>query len=1180
VTLQFGLLGPLAVWSDGDVIEVRGAKRRGLLAYLLVHAGEPQPLDRIVDALWAGSPSRGADATIRTYISQLRKLLGSDVVQLALRPGGYALEFEPRALDSAQFEAAVAGATALPEPNPRLALLDEALSLWRGAPLDEFAGQQWADDRGRQWTRLHVLAHQMRAGALLDTARHRDALPALEQLVAVYPLHEPFWAQLIVARYRCGQQADALAAAREARHVLAQELGIDPGPELVDLESKVLAHDPSLEAPRFETHSDEAAHVTTVIDALPDGVVSFVLTDIEGSSELWDLHPEYMAKALVRHEDLIHEVVHANHGRLLKSRGEGDATLSVFAKATDALTASVSLQRRLEHEVWPGDLSLRARVAVHTGEAQTRGGDYFGGTLNRAARIRGLAAGGQVLISRATHDLVVDVLPADLGLVTVGDDPMKGLRRQEAVFAVHGPGLAAAESVGRSADLPQPSDAGLIGRGDALARVEAALMQPGLVTITGPGGIGKTRLLHAVCAQLHDQFSRVWNIELVAARDLATIESALQDALLPIASDTIQLPQQSEPTSLVAQLASTLGSRRTLLALDNCEQLLDYLPQLLAPLLARSPGLSVLATSRQPLALSGERVIRLLPLELPTAEADRTPDRLAEVESVRLLLDRARDAGADLRLTAANGATIAQICRDLDGIPLALELAAARLATTSPADLLARLSGRHDVLKASGGDPRHRTLHDAIDWSYQLLEPSEQMLLRRLAVFVGGFTLDAAEAIGTEVDADLLTSADDVYLNLAQLVSKSLVVFERDRGRYRLLEPIRQFARARLEASDEIDLVSRRHAAWALQVSNDIVIAQARGSAFEVSLAELDNVHAALDWLYNHGDHVTYMRIVAASGYTWFQAKWRRGRAATELAVNMSESARPRLRAAVILAHGMVEQRASHPASIPWLEQARSMYRELADTAGQAWATFFLARAVILADLQRGTALFEETITLFRIVELPFGEVSCLNNLADAAHDVGDVDAAEQLLERALAVADANDLVAVKGSLLADLGFHAVVRDELTAGRTLLREGVELHRSYGDRFSLIGLLSQNAWGEFRANDLDAAQSLLSEAIRTALDIEDDSQLREAMLVLAAVHLQLEDPEGARAIVAATGWDVDPPTFATTRRSLTAIALDFLSPICADGYVGAAREGRRLGAIAMANEFLAARTLSA
>ncbi len=227
-----------------------------------------------------------------------------------------------------------------------------------------------------------------------------------------------------------------------------------------------------------------------------------------------------------------------------------------------------------------------------------------------------------------------------------------------------------------------------------------------------------------------------------------------------------------------------------------------------------------------------------------------------------------------------------------------------------------------------------------------------------------------------------------------------------------------------------------------------------------------------------------------------------------------------------------------------------------------------------LADHQRGAALYEEAIDLFRSAELPAGEVSSLNNLAGHALDLGELDAAKQLLERALAIADDNDLGAMKGSLLADLGFHAVARNDLAAGRDLLREGIDLHRTNGERLNLVGILSRAAWAELRANDLDAAQSLLAEAIRTALDVEDDWQLREAMLVLAAVHAQREDPEGARATLAATGWDLDPPSFAMSHRSLSAIVLDSLAPVCDDGYDSAAREGRRLGAIAMANQLLA------
>ena len=243
-------------------------------------------------------------------------------------------------------------------------------------------------------------------------------------------------------RYRCGQQADALSAAREARQVLATELGIEPGSELTELESKVLAQDPALDAPVRAAGGPPGKHVGTVFDPLPDGVVTFLLTDIEGSTALWDLHPESMALAL----DATRR--RRRRGRPRQRRpaaevacGEGDATLSVFARATDAVAAAVALQRRLRHETWPGGLELRTRVALHTGEAQLREGDYFGGTLNRAARIRGIAGGGEILLSHSTHDLVVDVVAADLELVALGEHEMKGLRRTEIVFGITGPGL-------------------------------------------------------------------------------------------------------------------------------------------------------------------------------------------------------------------------------------------------------------------------------------------------------------------------------------------------------------------------------------------------------------------------------------------------------------------------------------------------------------------------------------------------------------------------------------------------------------------------------------------------------------------------------------------------------------------------------------------------------------------
>jgi class 3 adenylate cyclase len=522
VTLHFGMLGPLEVRSDAAPMEVRGARRRALLAYLLVHAGSPQPLDRIVDALAASDEAGASDGTVQTYVSQLRKLVSVDAaVTLTHRAGGYVLDVPAAALDASRFEELVAAASATTNPAQQLSLLDDALRLWRGAPLDEFNGLPWADDRARQLTRLYVLGQELRVGALLDLGQHPDAVSELERLVSTHPLHEPFWRQLAIARYRSGRQADALAAIGEARRALAQELGIEPGPELADVERMILTQDPALDTPVPRLAGTAPAWIPER-DALPDGVVTFVLTDIEDSTRLWDIHPTEMAAALVQHEAIVDKTVHTNDGRVIKSRGEGDATLSAFPRASDALVAAAALQAALQETPWTGGLELRTRVAIHTGEAQLRDGDYYGGTLNRAARIRGLARGNETLVSRATHDLVADALPSGLALVEAGSHELKGLRRQETVFRLeHG---AARALLGDDADAePRVDEArvpfptrlesssaltftGRVREIDALLRAwrSAANGHRRAVLLTGEPGIGKTRLASELAKVAHD----------------------------------------------------------------------------------------------------------------------------------------------------------------------------------------------------------------------------------------------------------------------------------------------------------------------------------------------------------------------------------------------------------------------------------------------------------------------------------------------------------------------------------------------------------------------------------------------------------------------------------------------------------------------------------------------------
>jgi predicted ATPase/class 3 adenylate cyclase len=798
-----------------------------------------------VEALWADAASRGAGATVQTYVSQLRKLFGADGLRLVHNAGGYVLEVNPNAVDARRFEAAVAAASALDGVDERLTLLDEALNLWRGAPLDEFAGQDWADACARQWTRLHVVAQQLRTASLLDAGRHKDAVVILEQMVAVYPLHEPFWAQLIVARYRCGQQSDALAAVSEARKVLAIELGIEPGAEIVELERKVLTQDASLDAPATRAVT-VPGRVGTVVEPLPDGVVTFLLTDIEGSTSLWDLHPEQMAAALAQHEDLIFDIVHAHNGRVLKSRGEGDATLSVFAKATDATAAAVALQRRLRHELFAADLELPTRVALHTGEAQLRDGDYFGGTVNRAARLRGLAAGGEIVLSHSTHDLVVDVVPADLEIVALGEHKMKGLRRTELVYGIQGPDLFLrdAAEVRRSqhsvpGNLPLQLTS-FVGRDDQLEELSALVRDHSLITLTGAGGVGKTRLALELAAGCAEQFpDGVWLVELAPVNDPASVPDAVATELGIASMATL---------TITDSILNAVSGRRMLIVLDNCEHVIRDAGQIAEALATRTRTVHVIAASREDLHVSSEHVWRVPTLDVSAG---------IESSAVELFVQRARAVSPSFDLSDPEDArAVTDLCASLDGLALAIELAASRMLSMSPTDVRDRLRDRFRLLSTSGrGFEHHQTLAKAVSWSYDLLDDDERSLLDTCSVFADGFDLVAATRIWRRTNRDEYAVLD----LLDSLVRKSLLTTQR-RGRhvrFGMLETIRQFSADRLSDAGTFDRVHRRHSSyyaeqaianWARWNSPD------QRTALDWVDQELANLRVGFRWAADHNE--------------------------------------------------------------------------------------------------------------------------------------------------------------------------------------------------------------------------------------------------------------------------------------------------------------------------------------
>ena len=504
--MEFRILGPLEVLGAAGPIPVRGAKRRGVLGLLVVHAGQHVSMDRIVDALWGKSAPPGAVRTVQTYVSQLRGVLDDPRVRVVARQGGYALEIPAECFDAARFEQLVRRAGQIPHPHEKIGLLDEALGLWRGAPLEEFDDSAWAGPERARLELLRLQALEQRIEAHLALGHHRELIGELEVLVEQHPLDERLWANLVLAYYRSGRQADALRAFQRFRASLADELGIQPSVELRTLERRVLDQDAALDVDpaRPTAPGSEGDKETT---ALPSGVVTFLLTDVEGSTLLWDRSGEAMADALGRHDTILADTVRGHGGRLLKTKGEGDATFSVFRRATDAVIAAVTAQRALSAEAWPGGAELRVRMALVTGETVEREGDYFGPTVNRAARVRSLAGGGEVLLAQATAEVVVDHLPDGVEIVDIGSRHLKDLARPERVWRVVGAGEEKPSGdltieLGQTAVPLPPALAAvasrpLVGRDDELERIARDVARDGrhIIWVRGEPGIGKTHLV-------------------------------------------------------------------------------------------------------------------------------------------------------------------------------------------------------------------------------------------------------------------------------------------------------------------------------------------------------------------------------------------------------------------------------------------------------------------------------------------------------------------------------------------------------------------------------------------------------------------------------------------------------------------------------------------------------------
>ena len=495
----------------------------------------------------------------------------------------------------------------------------------------------------------------------------------------------------------------------------------------------------------------------------PARTLTFLLTDVEGSSRLWQDHPGTASAALERRQQIISDSTSCHGGTLPLEQGEGDSSVSVFARATDAAACALDIQQLLAAESWPSGAEVRVRIALHTGEVDLRpDGTYQGAVLNRCARLRSIGHGGQTLVSQAAHEVLVDGLADDVRLRDLGVHRLRDLARPEHVWQLchRGrtdtfPPLSSVEAVANNLPVPLTS---FVGRDAEIDAVCTLVGESRLVTLTGAGGCGKTRLALAVAAGVADEHP-----DGICWVDLAPLSDA---SLVPAALAGVLGVPESPMEPITDTVVGYLSRRRALVGLDNCEHLIEACAALAATLIEDCAGVTVLATSRELLGLAGEKAWAVPPLSLPDDGV------FATSESVQLFVDRARSSRPNFALTDENVPTVAEICIRLDGIPLAIELAAARTRLLTVGEIAEGLADRFHLLTGGGRSalPRQRTLEGSVDWSHDLLDRSEQAVFRRLAVFAGGFTLNEAEAVCASNEI----TAQRVLDLLSTLVDRSL----------------------------------------------------------------------------------------------------------------------------------------------------------------------------------------------------------------------------------------------------------------------------------------------------------------------------------------------------------------------------------------------------------------------
>jgi predicted ATPase/class 3 adenylate cyclase len=843
----------------------------------------------------------------------------------------------------------------------------------------------------------------------------------------------------------------------------------------------------------------------------PTGTVTFLFTDIEGSTRLAREHPDTWEAARARHQEILHQAIESNQGVVFQIIG--DSFCSAFYRAGDALKAAYQAQQRLQEENWK-ETPIRVRMGIHTGEAEAHDGEYRGYlTLSLNQRLMSAGHGGQILISGATENLLRSQLPKEVSLRDLGKQNFRDVPEPVRVFQVTAAALQAEFPPLRTVpshpnNLPTQLTS-FVGREKELADIQKLLSDTHILTLIGPGGTGKTRLSIQVASALLDRFpDGLWLVEL----------APILDPLLVPRLTAMTMGLRDEPQRPVLDmLCDYLREKQMLIILDNCEHLVDACARMADAVLHAAPHLRILASSREALGIGGEVTYRVPSLGLPNMQQLPPFASLSQYEAVKLFIDRAKSAVPTFSVTNENAPAVAQICHRLDGIPLAIELAAAKVRVLGAEQIAKRLDDRFRLL--TGGSrtalERHQTLRAAIDWSYNILPIAEQVLFRRLSVFVGGWTLEAAESIC----ADGSVKSAEVLDLLGQLINKSLVLMEAIQGqtRYSMLETMRQYASEKLVEAGESDMFRDRHLAYFLELAETAEPHLIRPEQLEW-LAKLDadyeNLRLALEWALNKEFAEPSLRLCAALGQFWsLQCYWLEGTKwmndALAKPTQPSETEK-NLRAKVLYEDAIL---AEYLDDIPRMEksaeQSLTLAQETSDKRGIAIARFYVGWTLRRQnDYDRALALIEQSFTDFQEMNDLYWKAKSYRLFADTLAVQGKItwkEAIDQQVELARAAGERVELAGV----LCDLGLMTNQPDE---ARKCAQEASELLKQIGSNMHdpefIFGAI---AWLH---GDYKEAKAMYMD-IQTRLGLLGEKNVRSAAIGLLG-SLALEEGDFGQA----------------------------------------------------------------